>query len=406
MLKFINLILIAFAPCSSGFAKYSEFDEIQQVFLKANHRLENNINGQINYKVMMKYFQDPEVDHHSIKLLFDRRINNLDSLSGYMLSINGTFLHIALNSNLFIINTNTHSINVYSVDTINNNSFSRLVSSCGQYLFKPFATNKKNPFRMPKGYIYQTVLEENLYGEECFKISFASLDSLIPALGYDSAIYHFRRSNYDLLRYERVLYDTFEMNTQRIVYDSITYEKSPTDQIDFLESYLSKFQKDGYTIIQEDPYSKGILPFEGNQSVLPNWIACDNSGKMVELSKINSKLILFDFSYLSCHYCMSSLPMLNNIFNKYDRSQITVCWIDPYDFKKKEFLASQFERRNIKFPVYYDIDKSVSIQYGISTYPYLFLVEGKSLKLIESMVGYSDNHEAQILKVIEEFLNK
>jgi len=409
MVKYlISFLTILFLLSDLCLAQKDELLSPEFIFHKGNLQLRSKSFGKVHYVASIKPFQSPEPDIFKIQLSYNKTAQNSDSISEYILNIDNQYIHIAFNSELFISNIKSKSIDVFSIDNVYNKSFSKLISSTGRHLFKPLVYTKEHPLVSPQGYMFQKVDEVVLNDLEYYKVSFASLDTLHSNYGYDSTIYHFRKSNFNLFKYERVLYDTFELNTQRLIYDEIIFDDSNAFNTTIsAENYLDSLQNQNYSVNVIDPNGNEFELVQYKiQSPVSNWKALDNLGNYFELENIKSRLILFDFSYLSCQYCLKSLPMLNDLFKMYDRNDLTVCWIDPYDYEKREFVSLQFIKRNIEFPVYYDIDRSAIKEYGISSYPQLFLVESNSLNLIKTIGGHSETNKAVLIEEIDKYLSK
>jgi hypothetical protein len=399
------ILLIVFINCNDSIDKNKI--SINSIFNNLNERVHEMKNGEINYIHKIKPFMSAKTFRTEVQLIFNKTINNGDSICGYNLILNQCYMYMALNSNIYEVDSTAKTIEIYSIDTVQNTTFSKLSSKKGIRLYKPFVSNENVQLKMPSNYLYKSLSYANTYGENSYKIIFTNIDTIHPEYGYDSTIYHISKNNYTLLKYESVLFDSSEKNIQRTVFDSISYKIIETESKVKFNDSLTYLMKKGYTTIQVDPYAPYDLysPI-ATEAKVPNWKVKDSNNSIIELNKIKSKLVLFDFSYLGCHYCMESLPMLNNFYLKYNRDQLTVCWIDPFDYEKKTFLEEQFKKRNIIFPVYYDINNTTSKIYGIKAYPYAFLVEIPSLKLLKSFAGYSKEHEKELLKIIEMKLNK
>ncbi len=142
--------------------------------------------------------------------------------------------------------------------------------------------------------------------------------------------------------------------------------------------------------------SPELLP-EG--TIAPNWSLTSLKDKTVNLSDYKGELVLIDFFYKSCYPCMSALPALQNLHEKYNAKGLKLIGIDPYDTKDDDidnFLA----KRGVTYTVLLG-GKDVAKEYHVSAYPTIYLIDKKG-KVLFTQVGYGDETE----KKIEELIRK
>lgn len=138
-------------------------------------------------------------------------------------------------------------------------------------------------------------------------------------------------------------------------------------------------------------------------SVAPIWQATSYTGQEIDLAKVSSKLILLDFWYKGCFPCMQSMPLLNELHEKYVDKGLTIIGVNPYQSKAEEMLPF-LEHKGIQHPNVYS--PSIPSLYGVFAYPsYIFLDENK--KVVKVQRGYGKGEtDVDFKQWIEAYLNK
>ena len=142
-----------------------------------------------------------------------------------------------------------------------------------------------------------------------------------------------------------------------------------------------------------------LLP---NDTIAPNWSLVSLKDKTVNLSDLKGKLVLIDFFYKSCYPCMLALPALQDLHERYSSKGLVVIGIDPYDTKEKDDIDNFLTNRGVSYTVLLG-GKDVAKEYHVSGYPTMFLID-KNGKIIFSQVGYREDIEEELEKVIKENL--
>lgn len=101
-----------------------------------------------------------------------------------------------------------------------------------------------------------------------------------------------------------------------------------------------------------------------------------------------SKVLLLDFWYTRCAYCVKSIPYLNLLREKYG-DQLLVIGVNPVEAspEDRERIELYLKRNAVSFPVF--ITDKVPEAYNITGYPTLYVINERG-KVIFSKLGAGD----------------
>ncbi|MCC6818843.1 MAG: TlpA family protein disulfide reductase, partial [Bacteroidia bacterium] len=113
-------------------------------------------------------------------------------------------------------------------------------------------------------------------------------------------------------------------------------------------------------------------------------------------------ILIIDFSYTTCGWCIYCIPALNALHQRYDSTGVAVYSVDPMknDWNKIEKFVAYFK---IKYPIV-EIDYDFSYEYGVLGYPTLFIIKNGILVYMHR--GFSENMEEEIIKEVNKALGK
>jgi hypothetical protein len=113
-------------------------------------------------------------------------------------------------------------------------------------------------------------------------------------------------------------------------------------------------------------------------------------------------ILIIDFSYTTCGWCIYCIPALNALHKRYDSTGVAVYSVDPIkgDWKKIEKFVAYYK---IVYPIV-EIDYDYSYEYGVQGYPTLFII--KNGILIYMHRGFSEDMEKEIIREVEKALGK
>ena len=210
------------------------------------------------------------------------------------------------------------------------------------------------------------------------------------------------------------------INTKTLEIDKITFYAQLLDQNQYNEWNLSNIKFNSVTnkeleesfknlsagkqIVQyEPPSEEELMPLPGGMPAPDFSARLFTDNKTVNLSDYKGKIVLIDYWYMSCYYCVKSIPALTHLQEKY-KDQIVVLGVNPYDEsdKQKEKLPAFIKRNNPGYQLAF-IDADVVDNYKVHGFPTLYIID-KNGVIQESHVGYSDNYEEHLDGVIAKMI--
>jgi len=140
-----------------------------------------------------------------------------------------------------------------------------------------------------------------------------------------------------------------------------------------------------------------VVPLLTNGTVAPRWRLPSNKDDTLALNNFRGKIILIDFFYKSCQPCMSLIPHLVSLYNKYKSNNFIIIGIDPVDKDSKEFREF-IKRKDINYPILF-ADKDIAKLYKVSCYPTTYVIDKEGI-IRFSLSGYNYSIESVLEQLI------
>lgn len=129
-----------------------------------------------------------------------------------------------------------------------------------------------------------------------------------------------------------------------------------------------------------------------------DWNLPSMAGDSIQLSKLNSNLILLEFWFPGCKGCAEAIPYLNAIQIKYKNKGLQVFGIE-YTREDSTGLASYISKMKIEFPTLY-FAKEMAKDYKVSVAPTFFLINNQD-KVVYKRIGF---FREELINEIEKYL--
>jgi peroxiredoxin len=196
-----------------------------------------------------------------------------------------------------------------------------------------------------------------------------------------------------------IAYDMVMNNDSMYQYELVTLNKYELNNVVDEEIFKLSSLPDYIRVKDYVPYEEPEIL--ANESKAPNWELYSLKDEKVSLKDLEGKLVLIDFFYKSCYYCMLALPGLEDLNQKYKDRGLRIIGINPFDEKDKGIVPF-LEKRGVTYTVLLG-GKEAAKEYHVSGYPTLYLID-KTGKIIHSQVGFTEELHNKLEQVIKDNL--
>ncbi len=117
---------------------------------------------------------------------------------------------------------------------------------------------------------------------------------------------------------------------------------------------------------------------------VPDFALRDLDGKVRQVSDYRGKAVMINFWGTFCPPCKEEMPAIQRQYEKWNGSGLEVLAVnldEPY-VTVKSFVS----RIGVTFPVLFDENKTIARQFGVTSYPTTFFVDGNG-KIKDIFVG-------------------
>ncbi|HKL08450.1 MAG TPA: TlpA disulfide reductase family protein [Bacteroidales bacterium] len=141
-------------------------------------------------------------------------------------------------------------------------------------------------------------------------------------------------------------------------------------------------------------------PLEGKAAA--DWTLQSTENKDISFNELDSKLVLLQFTSVSCGPCRVSIPFLNGLTEEYSREQLEVIAIECTT-KSLRALQHYREVNKISYPLLQS-GGNIKKDYQISSFPGFFLID-ENRNIVHVSKGFAEGQtDASIYKIIQEHL--
>lgn len=136
--------------------------------------------------------------------------------------------------------------------------------------------------------------------------------------------------------------------------------------------------------------------------VAQDWTLRSSDNTDVTLSDFDSKLILLQFTSVSCGPCRVSVPFLNRLSAEYPNEQLSVIAIEC-TAKSVRAIKHYREVNKIKYPLLKSNDE-VKENYQVSSFPVFYLID-ENRKVVHVSKGYAKGTtDEKLKKIIHQYI--
>lgn len=130
----------------------------------------------------------------------------------------------------------------------------------------------------------------------------------------------------------------------------------------------------------------------------------DQYGNVHTLSEYKGKTVFLNFWATWCPPCKKEMPHIEELYNEYNKNNddVVILGIASPNFgreKSEEYIKDFLNKENYTFPVVFDTNISLVMNYGINAFPTTFIID-KEGYITKFIPGAMDKNTMQ--KFIEE----
>lgn len=138
--------------------------------------------------------------------------------------------------------------------------------------------------------------------------------------------------------------------------------------------------------------------------VAPDWTAKDAEGKEHKLSEYKGKIVVMDFWATWCHWCIKGMPAVQKIHEKYADKGVVVLGMDCKESGAKADPVAFMKDKKYTYPIMVRADAAANT-YGVGGIPDMYVI-GPDGKVLMHEIGYHENAEAELSKLIDAHLSE
>ena len=143
-----------------------------------------------------------------------------------------------------------------------------------------------------------------------------------------------------------------------------------------------------------------LAALEGNPA--PDFTLKDLSGRPVQLSSLNGKVVLVNFWATWCPPCREEIPSMVKLNQAMQGKNFQMLAIS-IDEGGKAAVEDFFKRGGITLPALLDSDGQISRRYGTTGVPETFLVDTKGV-IRKKVVGGLDWSHPEVIQFLEQMM--
>ena len=131
----------------------------------------------------------------------------------------------------------------------------------------------------------------------------------------------------------------------------------------------------------------------------PDWQTTDLAGNAYSLRDLRGKVIVLDFWYRGCGWCIRSMPQVNAVSKQFKDEQVAVCGMNIRD--TLDVARPVIERLKLEYPQLKA--GKISEQYKIQGFPTLVILDQQGL-IRDVHVGYSPTLKDDVVRSVESLM--
>ncbi|MAJ98695.1 MAG: hypothetical protein CMD07_05440 [Flavobacteriales bacterium] len=180
--------------------------------------------------------------------------------------------------------------------------------------------------------------------------------------------------------------------------------------VNILSNNLDKIESefDNFTLPEGFNYEQNEEEWVAPESIEIGTYLPDIKGLLLDEDTVNlrnyfGKVLILDFWYIGCYWCIKAMPYLEKIKEHYG-DQIQIIGVNPYDGDNLDYLKEFIEFKQITYPTIC-VDSSVPRDsFNIYGYPHLLFVNSMGY-IADAESGFRDSLDFYLMPTIDSLLN-
>ena len=138
-----------------------------------------------------------------------------------------------------------------------------------------------------------------------------------------------------------------------------------------------------------------------NAAAAPEFTMADTEGQTLTLADFRGKPVLLNFWASWCGPCASEMPAIQAAYEQYgDQIQFVAVNMTGMGGETETSALSLIQQNNYTFPVYFDVDSSAAVAFGVTSIPQTYLIDAEG-NIIGGLRGaMSDNVLAEGIQML------
>ena len=138
-----------------------------------------------------------------------------------------------------------------------------------------------------------------------------------------------------------------------------------------------------------------------NATAAPEFTMTDTEGQTLTLADFRGKPVLLNFWSSWCGACASEMPAIQSAYEQYgDQIQFVAVNMTGMGGETETSALSLIQQNNYTFPVYFDVDSSAAVAFGVTSIPQTYLIDAEG-NIIGGLRGaMSDNVLAEGIQML------
>lgn len=143
--------------------------------------------------------------------------------------------------------------------------------------------------------------------------------------------------------------------------------------------------------------------FVGEQEIqAPNFMLQDLTGKSVNLTELQGKIVFLNFWATWCPPCRAEMPSIENFYNRYKEKDVHVLAVNIQE--EAPVVRSFLEKNLYSFPIVLDSSGRTAQLYGIRGIPTTFILDRKG-NVLGTLVGSREWDTPEVYRLFDTLLN-